>query len=167
MTHRTPGSHGTDWARFPCASMCGSAMPSLAVPFHGFLHGAELRLFVIAQANGVVDPELPASPPPQRPRRSSYASYAQAVLPQPAADGDGGHPAGEMPLPYTGWAGASLSADGGSGGALPRRPSSSGHSQQASPSPKDYVQSLHQVCFKSSFEVRTLLFCLTCRTNMY
>ena len=81
----------------------------------------------------MADPELPASPPPQRPRRSSYASYAQpAVPPPPAADGDGVSHMGE-PLPYTGWASASISADGTPGGALPRRPSSGGHFQQACP----------------------------------
>lgn len=81
---------------------------------------------VTEQAHGVVDPELPASSPPPRPRRSSYASYAQP-LPTPMADGD----SGPEPAPYNSWPSSSISAEHSPGGLLPRRPSSGGRSQQA------------------------------------
>ena len=101
---------------------------------HDFSRLADQRN-VAAQANGVIDPALPTSPPPPRPRRSSYASYAQPVPPPPAADGDGG-PVDE-PLPYAGWASASISADGSTAAFLARRPSSAGHSPQTSSAASD------------------------------
>ena len=84
----------------------------------------------------MIDPELPASPPPQRPRRSSYASYAQPVPPL-TADGD---PASGESLPYIGWAGSAVSADGSPGGVLPRQPSAGGHVQPASSAASEAIR---------------------------
>ena len=97
-------------------------------PAHDCCASQHEQHVVAKQANGVVDPELPASSPPPRPRRSSYASYAQPLV-QSAADGDKGTL--REPAPYTSWVSSSISADNSPGGVPPWRPSSGGRSQQA------------------------------------
>ena len=82
----------------------------------------------------MADSSQPVSPPQLRPRRSSYASYAQPPPPPPPAAIDGEQPAGE-PAPYSSWTTSSLSADSIIAGLPPRRPSSGGRSGSLSPQP--------------------------------